>query len=95
LSALSDYDKMCLSADIAGKYDSCVREDWKMGTYLNPGNSGFKRIIESEYIDKTGLIRLINNSIGTTKNLTCVDQYAKIEELPTGPGIADLVFLPK
>ena len=27
--------------------------------------------------------------------LTCVDQYAKIEELPTGHGIADLVFLPK
>ena len=74
MSALSDCDKMCLPADIAGKYDSCVREGWKMGTYLNPGNSGFKRIIESEYIDKTGLIRLINNSIGTTKNLTCISR---------------------
>lgn len=27
-----------------------------MGIYLNPGNSGFQRIINSEYVDKTGLI---------------------------------------
>ena len=27
-----------------------------MGTYLNPGNSGFARIINSDYVDKTGLI---------------------------------------
>jgi len=45
-----------------------------MGTYLNPGNAGFKRIIESEYIDKTGLIRLINSTIGTTRNLTCISR---------------------
>ena len=45
-----------------------------MGTYLNPGNAGFKRIVESEYIDKTGLIRLINGTIGTTRNLTCISR---------------------
>lgn len=45
-----------------------------MGTYLNPGNSGFKRIRESEYIDKTGLIALINKTIGTTRNLTCISR---------------------
>jgi len=27
--------------------------------------------------------------------LTCVDQYAKVEELPSGHGIADVVFLPR
>ena len=27
--------------------------------------------------------------------ISCVDQYAKVEELPTGHGIADVVFLPK
>ena len=43
-----------------------------MGVYLNPGNSGFKRILETEFIDKTGLIHLINNTIGTVKNLTWV-----------------------
>lgn len=27
--------------------------------------------------------------------ISCVDQYAKIEEMPTGHGIADIVFVPK
>ena len=45
-----------------------------MGTYLNPGNSGFKRIIESDYVDKTGLISILNSKIGTTKNLTCISR---------------------
>ena len=27
--------------------------------------------------------------------ISCVDQYAKIEELPGGHGIADVVYLPK
>ena len=27
--------------------------------------------------------------------LSCVDQYARVEELPTGHGIADVVFIPK
>lgn len=45
-----------------------------MGTYLNPGNSGFSEIINSEYVDKTGLIRLINSTIGTVKKLTCISR---------------------
>ena len=45
-----------------------------MGTYLNPGNGGFKRIIESDYVDKTGLISILNGKIGTTKNLTCISR---------------------
>lgn len=43
-----------------------------MGTYLNPGNSGFRRILGSEYVDKTGLIGLDNRIIGTAKSLTCI-----------------------
>ena len=27
--------------------------------------------------------------------ISCVDQFAKVEELPSGHGIADIVFLPK
>ena len=27
--------------------------------------------------------------------ISCVDQYDKIEELPSGHGLADIVFLPK
>ena len=45
-----------------------------MGTYLNPGNSGFARIANSDYVDKTGLIKLLNRTINTTKNLTCVSR---------------------
>ena len=45
-----------------------------MGIYLNPGNQGFKRILETEYIDKTGMIRLLNSTIGTVKNLTCISR---------------------
>ncbi len=45
-----------------------------MGVYLNPGNSGFTRIVESDYVDKTGLIGLLNRTIGTTKNLTCISR---------------------
>ena len=43
-----------------------------MGIYLNPGNEEFKRIIKSNYIDKTGLIGIINSKIGTKKNLVCL-----------------------
>lgn len=28
----------------------------KHGQYVNPGNSGFQIILNSEYVDKTGLI---------------------------------------
>ena len=45
-----------------------------MGVYLNPGNSGFESIIRTEYVDKTGMIGLINRTIGTTKSLTCISR---------------------
>ena len=45
-----------------------------MGTYLNPGNSGFESIIQNDYVDKTGLIGMINKTIGTTGNLICTSR---------------------
>ena len=45
-----------------------------MGTYLNPGNSGFKEKLNSDYVDKTGLIGLINRTIETNKKLTCISR---------------------
>lgn len=45
-----------------------------MGTYLNPGNEGFGAIVASGYVDKTGLAGLVNSTIGTTRNLTCVSR---------------------
>lgn len=45
-----------------------------MGTYLNRGNKGFEIIKADEYVDKTGLISLVNDSIDTTRMLTCVSR---------------------
>ena len=45
-----------------------------MGNYLNPGNSGFTVIRNSTYVDKSGLIGLINRTIDTTEKLTCISR---------------------
>ncbi len=45
-----------------------------MGNYVNPGNSGFSGIRNDLYVDKTGLIRLINQTIDTPRRLTCVSR---------------------
>ena len=45
-----------------------------MGIYLNPGSQGFERIIRSEYVDKTGMIALLNERIDTTDGLVCVSR---------------------
>lgn len=46
----------------------------QMGTYLNPGNSGFSSIRNDVYVDKSGLIQLINEVIETPRRLTCVSR---------------------
>ena len=45
-----------------------------MGMYLNPGNNGFKRILKDYYVDKTGMIELINNRIDSMANLICISR---------------------
>lgn len=45
-----------------------------MGTYLNPGNVSFAKMRKGKYKDKSGLIALINETIGTNKCLTCVSR---------------------
>ncbi len=45
-----------------------------MGVYLNPGKSGFETIRNSRYVDKSGLIGLINSTIGTKQKLTCISR---------------------
>lgn len=46
----------------------------RMGIYLNPGNAGFLEAVQSEYVDKTRLISLINKSIGTKNKLICISR---------------------
>lgn len=45
-----------------------------MGTYVNPGNLAFAEVADSDYLDKTGLIGLINKTIGTKNKLTCISR---------------------
>lgn len=45
-----------------------------MGMYLNPGNSGFTEVVSGEYIDKTGLIELINDRINKPNKLSCISR---------------------
>ena len=42
-----------------------------MGTYINIGNIGFQRARNSEYIDKSGLISVINATLNTERGFTC------------------------
>ncbi len=41
-----------------------------MGIYLNPGNRGFQTILNGTYVDKTGLIDYVNQTINTPQKLT-------------------------
>ncbi len=45
-----------------------------MGTYINPGNYGFKEINDSDYVDKTLLIDKLNSTIESKRKLTCVSR---------------------
>lgn len=46
-----------------------------MGMYLNPGNTSFSEILDDDYVDKTGLIALINQRINKgTKRLVCISR---------------------
>ncbi len=45
-----------------------------MGMYLNIGNAGFQSVRKGLYVDKTGLISWINQTLGTKNKLTCVSR---------------------
>ena len=45
-----------------------------MGNYVNPGNSGFAEVRRGAYIDKSGLIKQINEEIGTIQKLSCISR---------------------
>ena len=43
-----------------------------MGIYINKGNEGFRRIRNSEYVDKSGLIAIVNKTLFTEHCFSCV-----------------------
>lgn len=45
-----------------------------MGKYINIGNAGFQSVRNSEYVDKSGLIAVINNTIDSEQRFSCVSR---------------------
>ena len=45
-----------------------------MGHYISPGYYGFEEIRNGTYVDKTGLIALVNSVIRTPQKLVCVSR---------------------
>lgn len=43
-----------------------------MGTYINKGNEGFRKALNGDYVDKSGLIAVINKTLDTERQFTCV-----------------------
>lgn len=43
-----------------------------MGIYINKGNGNFKGVVNGEYVDKTGMIEVINKTLNTERRYTCV-----------------------
>ena len=45
-----------------------------MGAYINIGNAGFQSVRNGEYVDKSGLIAIVNNSLYTERRFSCVSR---------------------
>ena len=43
-----------------------------MGIYINKGNEGFQSVRNSEYVDKSGLIAIVNKTLLTEQRFSCV-----------------------
>ena len=43
-----------------------------MGTYINIGNAGFQSARNSEYVDKSPLISIVNSTLNTERRFSCV-----------------------
>lgn len=60
-----------------------------MGTYLNPDNSKFQEIINSDiYVDKTGLLRYTNSVIHTLQKYICVSRPRRFGKSVTAAMLA-------
>ena len=45
-----------------------------MGAYINIGNAGFQSLRNGEYVDKSGLISIVNNTLFTERRFGCVSR---------------------
>ena len=51
-----------------------------MCTYINKGNEGFKSAVKGTYIDKTGMIAVINQTLDTERRFTCVTRSRRFSK---------------
>ena len=45
-----------------------------MSAYINIGNAGFQSVRNSEYVDKSGLISIVNSTLFTERRFSCVSR---------------------
>ena len=45
-----------------------------MGAYINVGNAGFQSVRNGEYVDKSGLIAIVNGTLFTERRFSCVSR---------------------
>ena len=55
-----------------------IQSSW--GTYINTGNSSFARARKADNIDKSELIAVINNTIGTKSRFSCVSRSRRFDK---------------
>ena len=55
-----------------------IQSSW--GTYINIGNSSFARARKANNIDKSELIAVINNTIGTKSRFSCVSRSRRFDK---------------
>lgn len=58
--------------DISEIYCNFAKTSNQMGTYINIGNAGFQSARNSEYVDKSGLINIVNSTLFTEHRFSCV-----------------------
>lgn len=57
-----------------GKVNGACEMNALMGNYLNIGNAGFQAVRRGLYVDKSGMIAFLNETLGTMDKLTCVSR---------------------
>jgi hypothetical protein len=45
-----------------------------MGRFLKKGNDGFQAVVNGEYVDKSALIEIVNATLNTERQFTCVSR---------------------
>ena len=53
-----------------------------MGYYINIGNAAFQSVRNGEYVDKSGLIAVVNNTLFSERRYSCVIDQTRRKDYP-------------